>query len=766
MDKKRFTLNFEGTGITAKGGYLKEISGHPVRPGFQISGNELHIHLTEEFTKKEFNRSVTTLVKGRSYLSFIKLKFISRLDAIMAFILSLSLVLLIILISIHGSLTYDLISGNDNTTILNFPGTWIFVIISLIILSMLYFFPKVIFGDYDNVLKGMLSAFSSGTRQKNRFRHQVNICLQTNRGVDRLILWNPLVQGKQGWIMQQLLPVLLSMNEKMVLQIKTDEKIFFIDLFKENGIRLATVDYQGMERGDMVFPPQYLTSWEKQYLSFLAFCSTLNLPDHWGNGNRTEHFVSWELAEVLFNNYKESIFNFTDDTIAIDRFIQRCIFDYCYLSENEKKDLILHPSLDASWLSGSQVEMLRDHTTSVISSVSPGLKESLSYLILLGLLQEMDAFHPKKLQLLSLFIQATLESEGYHLMSDYWNDVSFIPEEDKEDKGYRFSLLQFFDIDTLQALSECLQNSGMYEKALEIYGFTGNIYPARAAIDRSAIIESLGKYREALAVLYETESKWIKSGIVNGENISLELYWNAAWVIVSGRLEDEKKNGYTFLEKMDGILNKLPDAGQYILYLARYYNTRANYEEWEERYKDAIESYEKALSLPGQYLQKSSLLVNMGISQRLLGHQKTGNREKTAMYRQSLDNIRKGVEMKIAIGEKNQIPSSRHNLAETALELAYVTEDETKRKEILTEAHENACLGLSMLKEIKSTKKMGRLLVERYLSEFLLNQLGEPADPGISEKELKEWMSEQDKESFDHREVSEMLRRFDREEIC
>jgi tetratricopeptide (TPR) repeat protein len=343
-------------------------------------------------------------------------------------------------------------------------------------------------------------------------------------------------------------------------------------------------------------------------------------------------------------------------------------------------------------------------------------------------------------------------------MSTYWEYIS--NNESGEEGSFKLGPLQFMDVQTLSDLSACFVNSGMYDHAMEVFSILENIYPAKIAIEIADLKDSLGEYRKALEILLKTDEEWVRSGIIEDMGLILELYLNISWVIVSGRFEDRRDEGYRYLEKTETILRKLPDTENYLLFLTRFYNTRANYHEWEENYELAIENYEKALKLPGTILRKSSLLSNRGISERLIGKKCRDKADQKKHLMTSRSNIRQAVNMKKSIGEKNQIPGTSHNLAETLLELASTIEEKAEKISVLKEADEVTSQALAILDELNSQKRIGRLLAEKCIAHHMLGQLGEESEEKTIREKLDAWLENEDKESYDYREITRLLKRF------
>jgi tetratricopeptide (TPR) repeat protein len=584
-------------------------------------------------------------------------------------------------------------------------------------------------------------------------------------GKEKMIrIWNPLAADRDGWTSKQLLPALAYLSSEVSIMIRSDEKDAFLEALKEvePDALFVRQPVEESEANADAFPFDLLSSWEKECMHCLIFGSSINLPKEWeiDDGNN-DVIISKELAERVYQIYEPKLSSTSKANTTFEKFLNRCISDYAFLDVSEdqraKKFILKEKSLREK-LDQTLMEAISDTVKNNLATLSLNTTDPLALVILIGMAGSEHTLDTRKIDLVREFIRNVKRIENFSLISQYWKYIS--NNKDKDKGTLQMGLLQFMDVRTLNDLAACFVNSGMYDEAFEVYSILENIYPAKIAIEIADLKDSLGEYREALQILLKTDQEWVKSGVVEDRSLILELYLNISWVIVSGRFEERKKEGYEYLDKTENILRKLPNTENYLLFLTRFYNTKANYHEWEQHYDMAIENYQKALKLPGTILRKSSLLSNWGIAERLLGKNTKDVDTRRKHFQASRSNITQAVNMKKSIGEKNQIPGSSHNLSETLVELAGITEDKNEKRDILKEADQVTTYALEVLNELKSSKRRGRLLTEKYIAHHMLREMGEESSVDEIGVSLAGWFETEDKGSYDYRETTALLKRF------
>jgi tetratricopeptide (TPR) repeat protein len=720
--------------------------------------------LQEDTGLDSFEKALTGRIRKRSFRSYVLLQFQNQLGSILTLVISMLVIFFLALLSIHGSLSYDLFSGGESSNIFNFRGIYLYLLLSLFMLLFLVFSPRIILGDYDNLFEWANKRFSTGSRIKRRLSRGIGLLFRLHKEQKTIVLWNPMIAGPDSWARSYLVPALSMTDAEIEVMVRVDDRENVLQLISENNtdIRFANKPIHAGDADMQAYPFEFLSVWEKECFHCLLFSSTINLPEAWtADGPAMDTIVSKELAEAVYHQYESKLSSGGAAGISFEKFLNRCIIDYGYLeqrSDTGMQEFLLVHSIPENERMPAVLESIADTVTNNIGAVSGKLKDPLALVILLALTRTDQDLDARKIDLVQDFVRNVKRTEKYWLMNRYWAHISA---KNRVVEGeYKLGILQFMDVGTLKDLSACFVNAGMYADAFEVFGILENIYPARIAIEIADLKDSMGEYREALEILLKTDEEWVKSGMIDDRTLILELYLNIAWVIVSGRFEEHREEGYEYLGKTDNILRKLPNTEDYILFLTRYYNTKANYHEWERNYDLAIENYEKALKLPGTILRKSSLLSNRGIAERLLGKATDDISARRKHLLASRANIRQAVNMKKSIGEKNQIPGSSHNLAETLLELSSVMDEKEEKLSILQEANDVTAAALSILDELNSQKRRGRLLTERFIAHKLLSDLGEKSEKELIEPKLRSWLQAEDKTSYDYRETTQLLQRF------
>ncbi len=763
MTDKHFIFKFEDSEITLKGGTISQIPANSNTLSFAENSVSDDIILEEGISLEDFEVKIADYIKQKSKFSYLILQLKNRIGSLFTVVISLMVIVFLTLLAIHESLSYDLFSGSNGSNIFKFNTIYFYFLLSFAIILFLVISPKIILGEYDNMFEWANSRFSSHSRIIRRLERGLQLVHELSKENNVINVWNPLVEGRDSWFCLQLVPALIRLRLPLCILIRIDERDTFLELMKANDL----ADYQIVqplghaEEIQKIFPFSLLSNWEKECMHCLIFSSTKQLPESWKKENSQEDIVvSKDLGERAYHFFRRDYLSDSENN-TFEKFLNRCVDDYGYLKPTPDKRtenfILLEKSL-ADELDAVLLEKVKDIVVNNLGSISAENNDPLAFVILIGLIGADNTLNSRKINLLSGFIKNVDRVENYQLMSSYWKFIS--SNETEVTDNFTLEPVQFMDVQTLTDLSVCFVNSGMYENAFEVYNILENIYPAKIAIEIADLKDSLGEYKEALRILLETDKKWFQSGIVQDVGLILKLYINISWVIVSGRFEDRRKEGYQYLEKTENILRKLPDAENYLLFLTQFYNTTANYHEWEENYTLAIENYEKALKLPGTILRKSSLLSNRGISERLIAKKHTDITFKKKHLLASCSNLRQAVSMKKSIGEKNQIPGTSHNLSETLIELALITEDKTERVEVLREADMIASQAMEILDELNSQKRRGRLLTEKYIAHFMLSELGEVSDEKRIKETLDIWLQKEDKDSYDFREITRLLDQF------
>ena len=764
MINNQFILKSESSNITIKGGFLNQIENRDCKDIIGNKAASLDFIMEEDSILGAFEQEIRTTIKKRNYPAYLLFQLNNKIGSILTLVISIAIIFLIALLSIHGSLTYDLFSGSKNANIFDFNGLYLYLILSFIILIFLIISPKIILGEYINLFDWANSRFSTKARIARRLAKELGLMARVCGKINEINIWNPLVVGTESWICTQLIPALSTMPDQVNLMIKTDEKDNLLEAMKNNGSEYlyTSQPIDADSEADTSFPFCLLSSWEKECMHCILFSSLLSLPEKWTESEPSAKVnISIELAERVYHLYGPKLSSQGSGQATFEKIINRCVNDYNYMSQLTDKraqNFILSDTSLIKEIDQSLMEAIGDTVKNNLGNIAVNITDPLALIILIGLLGSGQDLNTKKIDLVKAFIKNVKRLEDYQLLSGYWKHI--VKKVKSTDGTFKLGLLQFMDVKTLSELATCFVNAGMYTDAMEVFGILENINPAKVAIEIADLKDSLGEYKEALQIILKANRDWVDSGIVEDKALILEIYHLISWVIVSGRFEDHKEQGYEYLAKTESILRKLPSAENYLLFLTRHFNTVANYNEWEQEYDKAIENYDKALKLPGNILRKSSLLSNRGTAERFLGNRMADKTDKAKHFLISCSNIQQAVDMKKSIGEKNQLPGTTQNLAETLLELARIAKDKEDKIKVLLDTDKITTEGLDILDEMQSDKRRGRLLAKKYIAHLMLGEIGEESKEEQIRKALDDWMKKEDKKSFDYREVVRLFEHF------
>ena len=301
-----------------------------------------------------------------------------------------------------------------------------------------------------------------------------------------------------------------------------------------------------------------------------------------------------------------------------------------------------------------------------------------------------------------------------------------------EDTDQNEEIYRIIGVELLINLTTVFERAAMYKHAIDALNYVETIFPFRGRIGKARIKEREGNYEEAVTSMLGIRDDWKNDKIQLTVESSIDLNLDIAWVIVSGRLENHRLVGREACGDAGKLLQGKFDTIRNSNRTFRLHNVLANYEEWEGNPQNAFDNYKKALQIPGVHQTSlSNLFVNKGIALRQM-----------KALEESAADIEKGVEMKAAIGDADQLPIALHNLAQTYIQLAFSISDQNDRLSNFSRAVEQAQKGLAIQEKTGSVKKKGQLLAEKFIGEFELSKLGKTTeeDPSSSLKMVQDWL--------------------------
>ena len=750
MIEKDFLIYNKYHKVHISGGQLWRIPPYEQTGGiisFDKASKKLSIFLRPESEYEEVRDSLYKITRKLNPILYVFL-FIRRKVPSLLLLIPISLTVAFFgHMTIYGDLVMNwAFLGENSMTIYGIPMYQAAIFTGLLATLFIYFFPVIFSGEQENFIKALNERFSSRNQLRKRLASTTRF-LKSKNHVTSVEVWNPnLSNDEQDWVEKSLIPSLFDAGLEMHYYIRIDERHLLEDCIYEIVGEEFTWEYQPVERNESVarspIPYEYLANWEKSMLAVYVFSSSASLSPRWlkSEESKKEGFlnnaVSLRLAQIIFNRFKERLFSDKDLTklISPELFASRCLNDYGILSTGLRYNNDVWNLSEA--VVQSELQKVKREMRYIVSflqaeldDLTKLLDDPVAGLKLNGIFENHSIYNETRLAAIRFFIKIISKSEQYKVFKHYWQLIieNIIDEESSGEEIYRI-----IGVEQLLELTNIFERAGMYNYSRKALDYVETVFPLKGKIGKSRVSESEGNFAESVKSMLEIRDDWKSGKIELGIESSVDLDLDIAWTIVSGRLEEYRSVGRKACEDASKALHAKFDSLRDSNRIFDLFNVLANYEEWEGSPEGALDNYKKALEIPGVNQAKlSSLFVNMGIAFRQVKRP-----EESVRY------VEKGVEMKSAIGDADQLPVALHNLAQSCIEQAHTVSEKIPQVELFSKAHRSVEKGLEIQMRTGSTKKKGQLLAEKFVSEFELAKLGEKIDatPASSLKAVQDWL--------------------------
>jgi len=622
----------------------------------------------------------------------------------------------------------------------------IFYAVFLLFFLILAISPRILNDNFTSVIDWINKRLSKEQRLHRKAARGIIKLARKNSGVSTIRLVNlGNYTHHHDFLFKHLLPLALGKQIQFELYIKKDEAD---DLLRECDKKDYIVSSLNHKDATGAVHVNMLQDDEILMLQLLISFSTYNAND----ADTTCFDVSLELALLYMDKYRYRLAGYDHiNKLLLERMVYRCIRDYGLIQEitigDQKRHKLTTPI--EFRLNKSEYFTVVKTLTSDYASFKDELKEPLSHLIVLAYLKNSSFINSNKADALSGFIKSVDESEDYSLLIDY---EDLIYSDTKGEDGV--DVLKVINSSHLLRLGNINFMAGSYLRALDAFSTASLMYPLKAKIGKAKTFERKGDFNAAINEILEVEELIKQRSFTYYEDklYLLEFYLEKAWIIVSSRIDTYYNQGKEAIEKANHLFTELDNMEYDVRYLFIYYNSIANYHEWDRSYESAIKAYKTILELPGCKMRsRSSALVNIGITYRLRAKSSASFVDNMHL---SIHHLRMGVEMKYKLAEMAQYPVAAHNLAESCILLAIETKEKEQADALLNEAYQIAQKGLDIQREANATKKRGQLLVEALIARVLLGDTTEELKSLIVE--LSTWLLN-NKEGYDVEVVNEML---------
>lgn len=720
MKESGFSIFHKASNVRIKGGELWKAPPRKGTAPAQVleERKTLRITLQPQDSFEDISDALYDCVRQRAGWRYIYFALNKRLPSLMLLAPVTLTVVFIGFITVFGDLVIDWVFMNpDEGTVFGINRRWSLFIYGLVSIMVLYLSPAIFSGEQESFVEAVNRRFSNRNILRKRFRKLANF-LSQRAGIEQVEVWNPnLLDDKQDWIRESLIPAMIDAATEVTLHVSIDERNlaenYLQDVMKYKDMEWVEEPFV-QEASPQPIPYNYLDSWERKMLTIYVFASTANVPDDWKvEGDEQDGIlqaaVSLRLVEEIVNRFKERLFDESERSylISIDAFASRCLNDYGIL------DPILRYTNDvwhidekvvARELSKAQQELryIRSYLQIDIEYLSEKLEDPAAALILGSVHTQTSIYNHDRLEAIRFFVRVIRKSEQYKILKQYW---PLLTQSAQGSDTLSEDIYRILGVELLIDLADSFEKAALYQEAQSALDYIETVFPYRGKMGKARVLERQGKFGNSVAAMLKIHQDWQQQRIQLKSHSQIDLFLNFAWAVVSGRLDAHRLQGEQFLAEARKLLYAEFDQIRNSDQIIRMHNIRANYQEWNKEPEGSIESYDKALRIPGVGQSAlSNLLVNKGIALRQMGRL-----EEACTFGEQ------GVGIKAAIGDADQLPIAQHNLAQSYVELGYQSQDRQQQLHCWQQAKKHAAHGLAIQAETGSAKKRGQLLTEYFI---------------------------------------------------
>ena len=354
---------------------------------------------------------------------------------------------------------------------------------------------------------------------------------------------------------------------------------------------------------------------------------------------------------------------------------------------------------------------LRNHIEECVAT----FENPISFLILYYYVKDIVLDQRRTIKILEKLISSIKQKQQYELINFYWFEIAGLMFDFNDVNTFESSNNSYYrkiSIEALNDLAFLFERNGHFEQAILLNQYLYEINPNKYALNICSLYERMGKFEQA----YNSLPKELNLGKdFKPNDIEVRYYQRkAVWIIISQRNESLKQEGIESLNKLESLLFSHSEDNN-PLWLWHFYNIKANLQEWNENYDEAIAYYKKCLSIPtlGAF-EYGGTFVNMAISYRYKYILQTSKDEKN--IDKSIKLGRLGMILKQSVGDRDEMPVVLHNFALNILYKISNIMDLSLCNEVLETTNE----ALIILDKTKSIKRLGMVLIENYIVKSLL----------------------------------------------
>jgi len=652
-------------------------------------------------TLESFEANLNEFKGNSSKLFYFKKKLSS-------YILSTFTVLIVLFALLSSSMYEDVFKK----IILEVPfslerADFISLFFTLIFFLGLVIMPSIVDGESSKLKEHLQSWFNKRTRILKR----IKLSLESIDKQKTLDCYNVDLENDTHWVWNIALKSMLSHFDKITLHVRNDQK----DIVKVNleKLKVKEILIEALQKETSFIKPVelILSTKEKNLLTLLQLSST-----HFIQESDTK-LVSLELFEYCGDSFINTKNSSTELISGFQNFIHRSFDDFHFLTQHNSQQILLSKQLVFKELEDEKRRLsyyLRNHIEECLRL----FEKPISLLILYYYVKDIVLDEKRLLAILEKLIYSIQQTQQYELISEYWFIIAgemFDPTNIENFEQTNNSIYRKLSIESLDTLMFLFERNGYFNQALLLAQYLYEINPNKYAINICSLYERSGQFDKA----YESLPVDFTSNLIEKKPTEIEVKYlqRKSWIIVSQRRIEQKKEGMNCIVKLEKLLFS-HIANNEPLWLWHFYNIKANYEEWNKNYENAINFYKKCLSIPtlGAF-EYGATFVNMAIAYRFKFTASEFNDKKAIDKAISLGAI--GVKLKESVGDRDEMPVVLHN---QALAILYKIAHQTSQTDSINKIKQLTTEALEILDNTGSIKKLGIILCENIIAKELLQE--------------------------------------------
>lgn len=679
--------------------------------------NELNITYCSDDTFEKLEEELN-LIAGKSSLSYkIKKKLVLNF---VSFISALVILFALLSVSIYEDILKKIIFEMPFDWSVNETISLFFILIFFV---GLFLMPSIIEGESSEFKNLIFSWFNKDIRKNKKFK----ILLSSIDSKTKINLFNFDLAKFDDYAWGIVVKNILNEFDDVNFYIRSEKNDLiksYLAKFDIKNISIKTSENIIKKGIDKI----NLSSDEKKLSSLLLMCSSTKLPSI-----EEKNLFSLELFEYSSKNFFDSLEEENQNYNGYQGFISNCFSDFYYLEQDSLNQIYLINEQNLTYNENDR-KKLAYHLKNSLEDCVEKFENPISLILLYYFVKDIIVDENRIIKILNKLILTIENSQDYKLIKTYWFEIAgkFFDCSDLEnfDKTIT-SYYRKMPITYLEILANLFIRNGFFEDAILVYNYLFEVNRDKYSIKLSSLHERMGNYDKALVSLpldIKNKSKEKPS------SLKLTFLQKKSWIIVSQRNESLKDEGQNLLMEMKELLYSSEDEIE-PLFLWHYYNTKANYDEWNCDYESAVNHYMKCLKVPtlGAY-EYGATFVNLAIAYRFMFIQ--SDFKNIDLINSSIKYGKLGLNLKNSVGERDEISVVVHNQALNILYKVFVNQS----IEDCNYVYGLTLNALKILEEIHSTKKLGMLLIENYISACLSNQ-----DSGYSVLKIEKFIEDIDK---------------------